>query len=49
MQFTLKTKLSFPDQSYRELTETKTRQNNDVTDHIGLVYVKTETELLRPI
>ena len=26
----------------------KTKQDNDVIDHIGLVYVKTETELLGP-
>ena len=27
----------------------KTRQDNDVIDHIGLVYIKIETELSRPI
>ena len=28
---------------------TKTRQDNDVTNHIGIVYAKTETKLLGPI
>ena len=28
---------------------TKTRQDNDVIDRIGLVYVETETEQQRPI
>lgn len=27
----------------------KTRQNNDVTDHIDLVYIETRIELLWPI
>ena len=27
----------------------KTRQDNDVTDHIGLVYAKIKTKLSRPI
>lgn len=28
---------------------TKTRQDNDRIDHIGLVYAETKIELLRPI
>ena len=28
---------------------TKTRQDNDMTSYIGVVYAKNETELLRPI
>ena len=28
---------------------TKTKQDNDYTDHIGLVYVETKMELSRPI
>ena len=28
---------------------TKTRQDNDVTNHISLVYIKTETKLSGPI
>lgn len=27
----------------------KTKQDNDITDHIGLVYVEIKTELLGPI
>ena len=27
----------------------KVKQDNNVTDHIGLVYVETETKLLGPI
>lgn len=27
----------------------KTRKDNDMTDHIGLVYAKIENELSRPI
>ena len=28
---------------------TKSKQDNDVTDHFGLVYVETKTELSGPI
>ena len=42
-------KLRHHDQSDRVLFITKTKQDNNVTDHIGLVYTKNNTELLGPI
>ena len=41
----LKMKLSYSDRSDRVQFVTKTKQNNDVTDCIGVVYVETETKL----
>ena len=35
-----KMKLSYRDQSNQVRSMLKTRQNNDVTDHIGLIYAK---------
>ena len=42
-------KLSKCDRSDRVCFVIETRRDNDVTDHIGLVYTKTEVELSRPI
>ena len=42
-------KLSCRDQSDQMPSMKKTWQDNDVTDHIGLVYVEIEFELLGPI
>ena len=44
-----KMKLSYLDQSNRVLFVTKTRQDNDVTGCIGLVYTETQFEISRPI
>lgn len=41
-----KTKLSYHVQLNLVLSMIKTRQDNDMTDRIGLVYAKTKTELL---
>ena len=49
MWYTPKMKLRRHDQSDRVLFMTKTKQDNNVTDHIGLVYTKNNTELLGPI
>ena len=46
---TLKTKLSFCDWSDQVLFVIKTSQDNNVTDRIGLVYTKSETEISGPI
>lgn len=40
-----KTKLNYYDQTDRVRTVTKTRQDNDMIDHIGAVYAKIKTEL----
>ena len=42
-------KLSYRDQSNQVRFVMKTRQNNDVTNHIGMVYTKNDTELSGPI
>ena len=42
-------KSSFHTRSNRVLFFAKTKQDNDVTDCIGLVYSEIETELSRPI
>ena len=44
-----KTKLSNRERSDRVLFVTKTKHDNDMTDHIGLVYVENDIELLGPI
>ena len=44
-----KTKLNCHDQSDRVRYMMKTSKDNDVTEHIGLVYTKTEIELSRII
>ena len=44
-----KKKLSSCDQSNRDRSMTKTKQNNEVTDHISLVYAEIDIELLGPI
>lgn len=41
--------LSCRTRSDRMHSMTKTRQDNDVIDHIGLVYSEIEIELSRPI
>lgn len=41
--------LNFHDRLDRVLNVTKSRQDNDVIDNIGLVYFKTETKLSGPI
>ena len=43
-----KMKLSCCDQSNYMCAVTKTRQDNNVTDRIGLVYVGNDTKLSRP-
>ena len=48
MWSTLKTKLSNCDWFDGTRSVTKTNKNNDVTDFIGLVYVKTKIKLLVP-
>ena len=42
----MKIKLSCCDRLDRVQSVTKTRQDNDVTNYIGLVYVETEIEFL---
>lgn len=44
-----KKKLSSCDQSNRDRSMIKTKQNNEVTDHISLVYAEIDIELLGPI
>ena len=46
MQSTLKMKLNYHDWSDHVQSMMKTKQDNDMTDHIGLVYAKIKTELL---
>lgn len=48
MRSTLKTKLTCHDRSNHVWSVTKTKQDNDVIDCIGLVYAKIETELSGP-
>lgn len=45
----LKMKLSCHGQLDQVWSRIKTNQDNDVTNRIGLLYVKIETELLGPI
>ena len=45
----IKMKLSCSDRLDRVWFVTKTRQNNDVIDCIGVVYAETKTKLLGPI
>ena len=47
--YTLNTKLSYHNQSNQVWPITKTKQDNDMTDCIGLVYVENNTELSGPI
>ena len=49
MQSMPKMKLSCHDQLDQVQFMTKIRKDNDVFDHIGLVYVEIEIELSRPI
>ena len=49
MRSTPKMKLSCHDRLDRVWSMTKTRQDNDMTDHIVLFYTKYKTELLGPI
>ena len=42
-------KLSYRDRSERVRSVIKTRQDNDVTNRIGLVYVENNTKLSQPI
>lgn len=49
VRFTLKKKLSYHDQLDLVQSMTKIKEDNDVIDHIGLVYSKTKTKLLSPI
>ena len=49
MRSTSKTKQSFYDWLNQVWFVTKTKQDNDVTDCIGLVYVETKTKWLEPI
>ena len=44
-----KMKLFYCDRSNRVWSAMKTRQDNDVINPIGLVYIKTKTKILRPI
>lgn len=44
-----KTKMSYRDWSDQVLSMTKTRQDKDVNDRIGLAYAKIEIKLLRSI
>lgn len=48
MRSTPKIRLSSHDQSYWVQSMKKTRQDNDLIDHIGVVYVEKYTKLLRP-
>ena len=41
----MKMKLSYHDQSDLVWSVVKTRQDNDVTNYIGLIYAEIETEL----
>ena len=49
MQFMPKVKLSYRDQVDQVWSVTKTKQDNNVTDRIGLVYDKFKTERSAPI
>lgn len=49
IQSTMKTKLRYRDRSNRVWSMMKTREENDVTYHISLVYIETKTKLLGPI
>ena len=49
MRSTLKLKLGYCDRLDRVRSIMKTRQDNDMTDHIDLVYTEIETKLSRPI
>ena len=44
MRSTLKKKLSYHDWSDRVQSMMKTKQDNDMTDRIGLVHIETENE-----
>ena len=44
VQSTSKMKLSYRDRSNRVRSMIKTKQDNDVIDHIDVVYTKNETE-----
>ena len=46
---TPKMKLSYHNQSSQVKSMTKTKQDNDVIGHIGLVYAETKTEFSGPI
>ena len=46
--FTLKSKLNSYDQSSRLRSIKKTKQDNDVTNHKGVISVEYDTELSRP-
>ena len=43
--YTLKLKLSCHDWSHYVQSMTKTKKDNDVTNHIGAIYAKNEIEL----
>ena len=45
----LKSKLNYQDLSDRVWSMRKTRQDNDVTDRTGVIYVKNDIRLLWPI
>ena len=49
MYSTLKMKLGYCEQSNWEQFVMKVRQDNDVTDCIGIVYAKNDIELYKPI
>ena len=49
MRSMLKTKLSCRNLTNHIQSMMKTEQDNDVTNHIGLVYVETKTKLSGPI
>ena len=49
MRSTPKTKLSYHDILDWVWIVMKTRQDNDMTNHISQVYTKTETEMLGPV
>ena len=46
---TLKTKLNCYDWTNKIRSMTKTKQDNDVSGHIGILYPEIRTELWRPI
>lgn len=49
MWSTPKTKLTYRDQLDRAQFVTKTKQDNNMIDRIGLIYAESEIELLGPI
>ena len=49
MQSTSKLELKFHDRLNRMRFTMKIRRDNDVTDHIGMIFAKYDTELSRPI